>query len=112
MTQNIRSLLAQIAIFEAQNKAGITPLPGELVEFFETAKLARLDVRAHDTGMAFPGQVHTVSPPLALERLDGRSVEVFARVPLPLIARAVLDELGAQDAGAKRIVIGGGPCSA
>jgi hypothetical protein len=56
MTNSIRRLLAQIATFEAQSKAGLTPLPGELIEFFETAREARRDVRALDSGMLPPEQ--------------------------------------------------------
>ncbi len=109
MTKNIRALLAQIATFEAQSKAGLTPLPVEMVEFFETARLARLDVRAADTGMVPDAAPAPTRAPLALERLEG-VLELTARVPLPVMARAVLDELDRQGSIVTRIPIGGGPC--
>lgn len=114
MTQNIRNLLAQIATFESMNKAGLSPLPGELVAFFQTAQLARLDVRAFDSGMPLPGERPTPAAPrpVAFERLDGEVVELTARVPLASMARAVIEQLGPLRDGVKRkgIVIGGGPC--
>lgn len=112
MTSNIRILLAQIGTFEAQHKAGLNPPCTALAEFFETARLARLDVEAFDRELAPPDARRVVTPrePLALERLDDRSVEVFARIPLPVVARAVLNELEAHGTGVKPLVIGGGPC--
>jgi hypothetical protein len=112
MTKNIRALLAQIATFEAQSKAGLTPLPVEMVEFFETARLARLDVRAADTGMVPDAQVPPARDTVTLERLDGQVLELTARVPLPVMARAVLDELDRQAAVITRIRIGVEPCGA
>jgi hypothetical protein len=107
MTSSIRALLAQIATFEAQSKAGLTPLPGEMIEFFETARIARVDVRAFDTGLVPPSEDQAMPPraPVAFEQLEGGVVELTARVPLPSMARAVLDELGRHAIG-KRIVIG------
>jgi hypothetical protein len=112
MTANVRALLAQIATFEAQNKAGLTPLPGELIEFFETARQARLDVRAFDNGMPLPGERPTLEQlASALERVNGDVVELTARVPIGVMARAVLDKLGVEPAG-KPVAIGRGPCGA
>lgn len=90
MTNSIRRLLTQVATFEAQSKAGLTPLPGEMIEFFETAREARLDVRAFDTGMPPAPRAPQLSTPV--ERI-GDSVELRASVPLSRVARLVLDGL-------------------
>jgi hypothetical protein len=105
MTTSIRRLLDQIATFEAQNKAGLTPLPGELVDFFQTAREARIDVRVFDTGMTPPPQTEQVPPaaPLAFERVEGDSIELRASVPIPVVARAVLDAMGSREG--RRVVI-------
>lgn len=119
MTSNIRILLAQIATFEQQHKAGLNPPCSALAEFFETARLARLDVDAVDRGFVdAPRPLRTVgigetmrdavaslkaAPPspasrVAVDRIEGQAVQLVARVPLALMARAVLEELGAASA--------------
>ncbi len=93
---NIRSLLAQIATFEQQHRAGLTPPCSALAEFFETARAARQDVEAIDSGLTSPGAARVPSArPVALERFDGPAVELTARVPVAVMARAVLEQLGA-----------------
>jgi hypothetical protein len=106
MTSNIRILLAQIATFEQQHRAGLNPGCSALAEFFETARLARMDVDAVDRGFEPPGApVKAVLPAgmpprptsAAVERLIDQVVELTARVPLPVMARAVLDQLVVHD---------------
>lgn len=88
MTDSIRRLLAQIATFEAQSKAGLTPLPGELIEFFETAREARRDVRALESGMLPPEQkAPRVSPAVFIP------IDTIGTRPLGRVAALMLDEL-------------------
>lgn len=113
MTNSMRILLAQIATFEAQHKAGITPPCSALAEFFDTARLARLDVDAFDRGLALPDEAPLAPPraPLTFDRVDEGVVELRATVPLAPMARAVLERLATTPPG-RRIVIetvGGGP---
>lgn len=100
MTGNIRILLAQIATFEAQHRAGLNPPVAALAEFFDTARLARLDLEAFDGGMPLaeerPLRRQSASTP-TFERVHGDVVELTARVPLSMMARAVLDQLTVLD---------------
>lgn len=116
MTGNIRILLAQIATFEAQHKAGLTPPVTALAEFFDTARLAKLDVESFDRGMVQPSDREVPSLSAPLQRYDEEMVALITRMPLPLLTRAVILKLetntAAGGAAPKRIVIGGGPCGA
>lgn len=112
MTGNIRILLAQIATFEAQHKAGLTPPVTALAEFFDTARLAKLDVETFDRGVALPNERPappvTTPAPTPLERYDDEMVQFVSRMPLALLTRAVTAKLEGTGAfEAKRIVIGG-----
>lgn len=96
MTANIRILLAQIATFEAQHKAGLNPPVTALAEFFDQARLCRLDLQALDRDLvetrpamrvAHATHATTRWPPV-FERIGDRAV------PIAAVARVLLDELG------------------
>jgi hypothetical protein len=101
MTTSIRILLAQIATFEQQHRAGLNPGCGALSEFFDTAKQAREDVAAFDHGLtppSAPSQPTSFVPraPLAFEPVD-EAIQVRVDVPVGRVARALLVALGRKD---------------
>lgn len=92
-TTSLRALLAQIATFEQQQRAGINPGPAALAEFFDTARDARLELdavdRAGDARQAAPA----ARPAMAnLERLEG-DFTIRVSAPLARVAVGVLNEL-------------------
>lgn len=97
MTTNIRALLTQIARFEKQQLAGVTPPVADLTEFFETARQARLEVAALDAGLRPPAIGAPLLPPLQSAPLRFVQLDPTRRVQfpvsLPLAARIVLEEL-------------------
>jgi hypothetical protein len=106
MTPSVRILLSQIATFEMQHRAGITPSCGALCEFFETAKEARRELDAVDRGLVPPA---SRVPPLELERLDSAdAIRCQVDVPVGRVARALLVALGRKD-GDLVTVIGASP---
>lgn len=96
MTSNVRILLAQIAVFEQQHRAGLNPPVTALTEFFDQARLVRLDIDALDRGLvADPAPAFSRRGAL-LERVgvdDDTAVVLRASVPIATVARLVLDEL-------------------
>lgn len=113
ITASIRILLAQIATFEQQHRAGLNPPCSALAEFFETAREARLDVEAIDRGL-WPGalqgvrQADAVPAPAPVTkatfervgdvRLPGGEVARFAKALLDALDRSTVTAVGAKRA--------------
>lgn len=89
MTSTIRLLLAQIARFEKQHKAGLTPSCTALAEFFDTAREARHELDALERGVQPPPP--SASSGLMLERVEG--VPLRMTLEFAPTARAVLEAL-------------------
>jgi len=108
VTPSIRVLLSQIATFEQQHRAGITPSWFALAEFFAAAREVQAEVDALDRGLTPPPAAPRVGRTTSMDgfALEGVDDAVSVRVDVPIgrVARALLVALGRADGDPARVI--------